>query len=31
MTDPTNKLKNKLISMLKKIKADGGISEQLYR
>ena len=26
-TDPTNKLKNKLISLLKKIKADGGISD----
>ena len=30
-TDPTNKLKTKLISLLKKIKADGGISEQLYK
>ena len=30
-TDPTNKLKNKLISLLKKIKADGGISDQLYK
>ena len=29
--DPTNKLKNKLISLLKKIKADGGINEQLYK
>ena len=29
-TDPTNKLKNKLISLLKKIKTDGGISDQLY-
>ena len=30
-TDPTNKLKTKLISLLKKIKADGGIEEQLYQ
>ena len=30
-TDPTNKLKTKLISLLKKIKADGGIEEQLYK
>ena len=30
-TDPTNKLKNKLISLLKKIKAEGGISDQLYK
>ena len=30
-TDPTNKLKNKLISILKKIKADGGIEDQLYK
>ena len=30
-TKPTNKLKNKLISLLKKIKADGGISDQLYK
>ena len=29
--DPTNKLKNKLISLLKKIKADGDISDQLYK
>ena len=29
-TNPTNKLKTKLISLLKKIKADGGIEEQLY-
>ena len=29
--DPTNKLKTKLISLLKKIKADGGIEEQLYK
>ena len=28
-TDPTNKLKTKLISLLKNIKADGGINEQL--
>ena len=31
ITDPTNKLKTKLISLLKKIKADGGIEEQLYK
>ena len=30
-TDPTNKLKTKLISLLKKIKAEGGIQEQLYK
>ena len=30
-TDPTNKLKNKLINLLKKIKAEGGISDQLYK
>ena len=30
-TDPTNKWKTKLISLLKKIKADGGIEEQLYK
>ena len=30
-TDPTNKLKTKLISLLEKIKADGGIEEQLYK
>ena len=30
-TDPTNKLKNKLVSLLKKIKAEGGISDQLYK
>ena len=30
-TDPTNKLKNKLISLLKKTKAKGDISEQLYK
>ena len=30
-TVPTNKLKNKLISLLKKTKADGGISDQLYK
>ena len=28
---PTNKSKTKLISLLKKIKADGGIEEQLYK
>ena len=28
--DPTNKLKTKLISLLKKIKADGDIKDQLY-
>ena len=30
-SDPTDKLKNKPISLLKKIKTDGGISEQLYK
>ena len=30
-TDPTNKLKNKLVNILKKIKAEGGIEEQLYK
>ena len=30
-TDATNKLKTKLIGLLKKIKADGGISNQLYK
>ena len=30
-TDPTNKLKTKLLSLLKKIKAEGGIEEQLYK
>ena len=30
-TDPTNKLKNKLVSLLKKMKAEGGISDQLYK
>ena len=30
-TDPTSKYKNKLISMLKTIKAEGGISEAVYR
>ena len=30
-TDPTNKLRTKLISILKKIKAEGGIEEQLYK
>ena len=28
--DPTNKFKNKLISLLKKVKAQGGISDNLY-
>ena len=30
-TDPTNKLKNKLINILKKIKTEGGITEHLYK
>ena len=30
-TDPTNKLKNKLVNLLKKTKAEGGISDQLYK
>ena len=30
-TDPTNKLKSKLISLLKKIKTEGRIEEQLYK
>ena len=30
-TDPTNKLKTKLISLLNTIKAEGGIEEQLYK
>ena len=30
-TDPTNKLKNKLINLLKKIKTEGGISDYLYK
>ena len=30
-TDPINKLKTKLISLLKKIKADGDIIDQLYK
>ena len=30
-TDPTNKLKNKLINLLMKTKAWGGISDQLYK
>ena len=30
-TDPTTKCKNKLISMLKSIKAEGGISEAVYK
>ena len=29
--DPTNKQKNKLINILKKIKAEGGLSEEKYR
>ena len=29
--DPTNKQKNKLIQLLKKIKAEGGINEECYR
>ena len=30
-SDPTNRIKNKLINLLKKIKADGGINENLYK
>ena len=30
-TDPTNKLKNKLINILKKIKTEGSITEHLYK
>ena len=30
-TDPTNKLKTKLINLLKKIKAEGGIEDKLYK
>ena len=30
-TDPTNRVKTKLIKLLKKIKAEDGISEQLYK
>ena len=30
-TDPTNKYKNKLISLLKTIKTDGGMNEVIYR
>ena len=30
-TDPTNKIKNKLISLLKTIKTEGGISETTYK
>ena len=30
-TDPTNKLKSKLISLLKKIKADRSFNDQLYK
>ena len=29
-TDATNKLKNKLINLLKNIKAEGGMSDKLY-
>ena len=29
--DPTNKQKNRLISILKNIKAEGGINEDTYR
>ena len=29
--DPTNKMKNKLISLLKKIKAEGVINDNLYK
>ena len=30
-TYPTNKLKNKLVNLLKKTKAEGGINDQLYK
>ena len=30
-TDLTNKLKNKLINLMKEIKAEGGITEHLYK
>ena len=30
-TDPTNKLKNKFINLLNKTKAEGGITDQLYK
>ena len=30
-TDPTNKLKNKIVSLLQMIKAEGGINDQLYK
>ena len=30
-SDPTNRIKNKLISLLKKIKVEGGINENLYK
>ena len=30
-TDPTNKYKNKLISLLKSIKAEGGMDDNTYR
>ena len=30
-TDPTSKYKNKLINMLKSIKAEGGITEAVYK
>ena len=31
MTESTNKLKNMLISLLKKIKAEGDINDQMYK
>ena len=30
-TNPKNKLKNKLVNLLKKIKAKGGSNDQLYK
>ena len=30
-SDPTNKMKNKLITLLKKIKTEGGLSETTYK
>ena len=30
-SDPTNRIKNELINLLKKIKAEGGINENLYK
>ena len=30
-SDPTNKLKNRLITLLKKIKTEGGLSEATYK